>query len=451
MALDPSIALSVKPVQIDDPVEQYGKVMTLKGLVNQQQMQANQLQDYQRQRNNETQLRDLFKKNTVMGEDGKVSLNKPALLGDLFQNQPEKALEYQAAWQKQDAEATKLKRETDNADLDNQVKTLKLNSDMLEHTVQLLSGSKDQASYTRNRTIAINSGYVKPEEVPELYDPAYVESQIAAITPVQVQKENEFKQKAYELQVKNQQENFRHNRATEGTAAAGLGLQRERLNFEKSKQDLIYDQPRGGVVDKRTRLFYETKDSNGQPMPQGSGKPLTESQGNAALYGKRAEKADQVLGGIGDGYSKMSLGLKQFVEGWPLVGTAANSATGDKEQQVDQAQRDFINALLRKESGAAIGKDEFANAKKQYFPQVGDSKAVIKQKAENRKTAIEGLRVMAGPGAQMMDDADNKRTNPPAPKPQQAQPVRIKSDADYQRLPSGAEFIDPNGVRRRKP
>lgn len=40
----------------------------------------------------------------------------------------------------------------------------------------------------------------------------------------------------------------------------------------------------------------------------------------------------------------------------------------DDRQQFEQAQRNFINSVLRQESGAAIADSEFENAKKQYFP-----------------------------------------------------------------------------------
>ncbi len=56
-----------------------------------------------------------------------------------------------------------------------------------------------------------------------------------------------------------------------------------------------------------------------------------------------------------------------------------------KYKQVEQAQRDFINATLRRESGAAIADSEFENAQKQYFPQLGDTKEVVKQKQRNRE------------------------------------------------------------------
>lgn len=61
MAIDPNIALGVRPVQIADPMEQYGKVLTLRGLVNQgavQDMQLRELEDKEKTRNT---LRDVVK------------------------------------------------------------------------------------------------------------------------------------------------------------------------------------------------------------------------------------------------------------------------------------------------------------------------------------------------------------------------------------------------------
>lgn len=79
-------------------------------------------------------------------------------------------------------------------------------------------------------------------------------------------------------------------------------------------------------------------------------------------------------------------------------------------QQFDQARRDFVNAILRRESGAVIADSEFENANKQYFPQPGDSAEVIAQKRRNRETAIEGVRIGAGEGASYVD-----QTQQPAP------------------------------------
>ena len=67
------------------------------------------------------------------------------------------------------------------------------------------------------------------------------------------------------------------------------------------------------------------------------------------------------------------------------------------QQKYEQAQRDFLNAVLRKESGAVISDEEFDNGKKQYFPQPGDSDIVIEQKRQNRARAIQGIASGTGP------------------------------------------------------
>jgi hypothetical protein len=73
-----------------------------------------------------------------------------------------------------------------------------------------------------------------------------------------------------------------------------------------------------------------------------------------------------------------------------------------EQQQVAQARINFITALLRKESGAAIGASEFATAEKNYFPKPGDDAATIAQKQKARETAIKAMQVQAGPGAKQM-------------------------------------------------
>ena len=55
-------------------------------------------------------------------------------------------------------------------------------------------------------------------------------------------------------------------------------------------------------------------------------------------------------------------------------------------RQFMQAARNFINAVLRRESGAVISPTEFAEARKQYLPQPGDNAAILAQKEANRNS-----------------------------------------------------------------
>lgn len=135
------------------------------------------------------------------------------------------------------------------------------------------------------------------------------------------------------------------------------------------------------------------KSFNVQPIAGTQGTPkATDAQSTAALYAKRMEESDKIIQGL------ENTGIAKD----PTLNTRTGSAltnwsVGKEGQQFVQAQRDFINAVLRRESGAVIADSEFANARQQYFPQPGDKPETIAQKAANRRTAIEGIKNAAGP------------------------------------------------------
>jgi len=104
--------------------------------------------------------------------------------------------------------------------------------------------------------------------------------------------------------------------------------------------------------------------------------------------GVQAEKALLEVGDIGTDVFEL---LKSNV---PLIG---NNLVDPKFQRYDQARRNFVNAVLRRESGAVISDDEFENANIQYFPQPFDSAETIAQKQQNRRATMEGIRMGAGP------------------------------------------------------
>lgn len=197
--------------------------------------------------------------------------------------------------------------------------------------------------------------------------------------------------------------------------------------------------------------------------PAAGPKPLNEGQAKALLFGSRMAIADEIMNELAAQNKLFPNIIKQGAEGLPLVGGAAgwaaNFGATQAEQQVEQAQRDFINAVLRRESGASIEPSEFASAAKQYFPQPGDEKhpEVLRQKAAARRTAIEGMKAEFGDAGmprflETVRGARAVRNAPKAqPKPAQGGDIpTVSTDADYARLPSGAQFRDPQGNLRRK-
>ena len=71
-----------------------------------------------------------------------------------------------------------------------------------------------------------------------------------------------------------------------------------------------------------------------------------------------------------------------------VIGTLLQSPEG---QRFYAASRNWIAAVLRKESGAAISDGEYLNGLKQYFPQVNDTPAVILDKEALRAGTIKGM------------------------------------------------------------
>jgi hypothetical protein len=79
-----------------------------------------------------------------------------------------------------------------------------------------------------------------------------------------------------------------------------------------------------------------------------------------------------------------------------MADTFANLWRTPDEQRYAQARLDFISSILRRESGAAISAGEYVTEEKRYFPQPGDSPAVIRQKRTARAEALAALSVEAG-------------------------------------------------------
>lgn len=151
---------------------------------------------------------------------------------------------------------------------------------------------------------------------------------------------------------------------------------------------------------------YYRLDAQGNAVPlvagAGNTKPATEAQLKAATFATRMSNSQSIINDLENKvYNKGVIG--GAISG--IAGYLPNALKSDERQMMEQAQRDFINAQLRRESGAVISPEEFNNARLQYFPQPGDSQAVIDQKRKNRDIALQGLKNEAG-------SAGGSTTNP---------------------------------------
>jgi hypothetical protein len=125
------------------------------------------------------------------------------------------------------------------------------------------------------------------------------------------------------------------------------------------------------------------------------GKPPTEGQLAGAGYLQRMTGAEEIFADLeANGVTALPT-----IKG-PVVGTALEGyGLSGPEQQLLQAQRDWVRSKLRKESGAVIGDEEMASEIKTYFPTPGDDPKTIAQKRAARMRASRQMEIAAGPAA----------------------------------------------------
>lgn len=184
------------------------------------------------------------------------------------------------------------------------------------------------------------------------------------------------------------------------------------------------------------------------------GPKLTEGQSKDLQYFGRGNAANLELASNG---SALTGAVDSAIRAIPVIGQSSigNALVSDKRQLAEQSGSEFVNALLRKDSGAALTPDEVENYGKTYLPKSGDGDAVLKQKQAARQRAIQGIRDGLGSAAILAAETNRPeygsaatataKAGSPAPT------LRVKGHEDVQGLPSGTLFVGPDGKTRRIP
>jgi hypothetical protein len=175
---------------------------------------------------------------------------------------------------------------------------------------------------------------------------------------------------------------------------------------------------RGGVVAPVAEPIIQPR---GAPL-KGKSAGLTESQGNATAFGLRMQESHSALKDLekkGETNTGVIGGTVGGVVGLvPLIGDKLTAGVDNiynvlpqvlggyspEQQKTMNGRINFITAVLRKESGAAISPGEFVTAEKLYFPRPGDDDSVVKQKQRARELAIKAMKIQAGPGAKSIEE-----------------------------------------------
>lgn len=172
---------------------------------------------------------------------------------------------------------------------------------------------------------------------------------------------------------------------------------------------------------------YGTKRKQAEGLtPQ---RPPTEGQGTTAVYANRMEQANEILGKL-ENYAQTANPLAFQTQA--KLPDVANKLKSAEFQSIEQAKRNFLNSVLRRESGAVISPTEFQEGNRQYFPLPGDTDATLAQKRQNRETAIRGFVNIAGP-AYVPNPIQNQA---PQSTPKFGE-KRVKDGVTYERRPDG--------------
>lgn len=156
-----------------------------------------------------------------------------ALTRSGFIDEGRKVIESAAKANKDEREGEKAKREAEKFQFENA-------RDQLGFVNQIIGSAKDQASYTQGRQAMAARG-LDVSQIPEQFDPAYVQS-AGAQTLTQLQRLDQvWKQKGFDLDTQKFGETVRSNKAGEGLTARGQNMAADtankRLAFDKAKEE----------------------------------------------------------------------------------------------------------------------------------------------------------------------------------------------------------------------
>jgi hypothetical protein len=371
MAVDAGIALGVKPIQLESPVNQLANVLQI-----QNAQQANKLNDQKLQQSQFESDRNnkIYSAIQGLGPNATVDQHVQTLRGLGAYKMADEAL----AGVKTAADVGKTTADTKYKELETANKQIELAGSTLGFVMKNPTLENANAALD---FLAQNKVY-SPEQI------AQYKAQVAA-DPQSIYKLAEMGYRAA-LSAKDQLLTIstRNNGGSTDTLANDLVTGQARVtnsvrNTASPDALLSAETQRRGqnMTDARAREVNSIAQDN---------KPLTEGQSKSALFGSRMQDANDILEKLAASGTNVSTPGMNSGYG---IGTLVNTLSSNNQQQLAQAKRNFINAALRRESGAVIADSEFQNAEKQYFPQIGDGPEVIAQKKANREAATRGVLV----------------------------------------------------------
>ena len=387
MGIDASIYGQIQAPKENNLLGQYAQMQQIQGAQNQNRLADLMYGEKQRDIASSRAMDDAYR--GAIGTDGVIDRQK--LYASIAQTSGRQLPAVQKGF-----------AETDKAEIESKKNAIALQRDKLAFAGQILGSVTDQTTYDAARQTATSNG-LDVSNMPAQYDPGFVAGKLKEAMTVKEQLEQKWKQMEYTTPNANTVASNENRILTTGmtndvsrrgqdkaaeTAALGRAQSaaQHASTLEAGKQQIVQTDNGPVLVNTRTGSGMVVNGPDGQPLP-GVTKPLNDSQSKALLFGSRMREADKALATLSsEGKVNSFAGSRA-----PVVGGAINALSTENNQMLNQAKTDFMSAVLRRESGAAISSGEYDTANKQYFPQIGDAPGVIAQKAANRQLALKGI------------------------------------------------------------
>lgn len=291
-------------------------------------------QDYTDQSN----IRAAFAKN--VGPDGNV--NRAGVLSDLAKTSPLQAMDYKTKFAQMDASQAEAQK-----------KVLEDNLNKFSTAYRLASTATDQGSYDSMKKEMAGMG-LPVDHLPPQFSPQWRDQMRnkSALMVLDATKGLEALKTMSDVGIKE----------------AAAPLDREKTMSEIAKN-----------IAETGKIKNENKSAKPEELLAGG-------------FARRMEQAEGIIGKLNEkGFDRSAAGAS--AQSW-LPG----SMQSEDRRMHDQAENNFISAVLRKESGAAISNSEREAEGSKYFPRSGDTPEVLSQKAAARAQAIANMKASAGRG-----------------------------------------------------
>lgn len=394
MPVDPSIIAGLRPVEIQqaDPIEQYGKNLTLRNLMQKGDLEALQVQNAKRGLDDETAIRDAYTQ--AGGDAGRLR----TLLQSGGQYKQIQALD------KLDLE-NKAKNATISKD-NSAAEKAKFEVDMgrLQHGGALLDGVTDQASWEAAKRIGQITGTFAPEAIahfPQEYNPQYIASlKNAAVTRAQMLESQNRDRTAVETN--------RHNTATETNAAGTLRVAQGNLGVNQSRLKMEQDAPKGVLQQTNDGTFLvDPRQATAQPVigPDGkqlSGKPMKDIPASVLTgmmeNNRSLNKVNQALAAVSGNQDGLPSGVQADPNAVGFKGYLPNvvlNRVDPKGTDTRALISDIGSLKIHDRSGAAVTASE-APRLMPFIPLGTDNAETVAKKLGNFKREYELMQQETG-------------------------------------------------------